>query len=157
MKISKSILTTLILSLSTVFLLSFRVQECPKSKPESISKKEALNLIKDIKTNCTCHIGAIKRIEVYTKHSSANYINFVVYTRKAANCGAHTMLYVKLAKETSRLKVENKLLIRLADIVELPNMGIDVFDEVLAAAVEANTDEKIALVNETIDNLLKQN
>lgn len=156
MKKSISISIIAITATIGIFLSGFVLSGKQDDSKTSVSKEEALYIIKEVKKKSTCHIGAIKQIEKYARVSSCNFRNFIVYAMKASNCGCHTMLYVSLAEETSKLTTENPLLIKVADIVELPVIGIDIFDEILTAAIDAETPEEIAAVTEKINNLTGQ-
>jgi uncharacterized protein HemX len=107
-----------------------------------LTKEEALKEINAIRQNASYHTGAIKTIENYAAQSSSNFENFVVYAKLASTVSYHTMMYVTLAEKTSELKSENSLLIKLAKIVEVPTIGLDRFDELLHATIEAKTEEE---------------
>lgn len=118
-----------------------------------LTKDEALKEINAIRENASYHTGAIKTIENYAAQASGNFENFVVYARLASTVGYHTMMYVTLAEKTAQLQTENSLLIKLAEILEVPTIGLDRFEELLGAAIQTNTEEDRNTVLKRIDEI----
>lgn len=151
MKTSIKLFRVLSLVILGLALSSFTLMDNPEDG--SSTKDEALKEIKAIRKNASYHSAAIKKIEKQAEKSSGNFENFVVYAKLASTVGYHTMMYVTLAEKTAQLKTENSLLIKLAEIVEVPTIGIDRFNELLDAAIKAKTEEDRNNVLKRIDEI----
>jgi len=151
MKTSIKLFQVLSLVILGLAASSFILIDIPEN--DSATKEEALKEIKEIRKNASYHTSAIKTIENYAAQSSGNFENFVVYARLASTVGYHTMMYVSLAEKTATLQTENSLLIKLAEIVEVPTIGLDRFDELMNAAIQAKTEEDRNTVLKRIDEI----
>jgi hypothetical protein len=127
-----------------------------KTNGNTMTKDEALKEIKEIKRNSDHSTRPIGQIEAFAKNSICNFENFVVYAKLAATVEYHTMMYVKLAEVTSKLSTENPLLKSVAEIVEIPNMGVDRFEKILAEALNAKTQEEKDNFNKKIEEMKQE-
>lgn len=127
-----------------------------KTNGNIMTKDEALKEIKEIKRNSGHSGRSLGQIETFAKKSTCNFENFVVYAKLLATVEYHAMMYVRLAEETSKLTIENPLLKSVAEIVEIPNMGEDRFEKILAEALNAKTQEEKDNFNKKIDEMKQE-
>lgn len=123
---------------------------------KTISKKEALQRIKEINHKASFHNNSLDVIETYIKKSDYNFDTYIIISELIANFGHSTKPAMEIANIVFLSNKECDLFNKIAPLIFLNNHNCDIYVNMAKAASLAKTDDEIGVINEQINKYKQQ-